>query len=184
MALKLVNKFLKQLSKREQIALYVTIMVILGSISFKYIFEPLVARIKNLNSGLASKQLKLIKGEHLLVSKDRIEREFSEIAEDLRFEGTQEQLTSELLNKIEKLSATSRVHITNIKPQRVREFGFYQKMIVEIKLDAPISKIFKFLYDLEGSKDLIEIERIQFHTKTKESDILDAIILVSKISLL
>lgn len=184
MSLKMVKKFLGQLSKRERIVLYLAGVIVVVSLSVSMIFDPLVKRIKELNNDLDLKQRKIQKGERLLQARERIEEEFSKIAEHLKYEGTQEQTISALLHNIEKLSASSGVHITNIKPQRVKESSFYQKMVVEIKLDASIDSIFRFLYDLEASDDFIEINRMQLSTKAQQADVLNAVIVVSKISLL
>lgn len=184
MSIKIINKFLGQLSKRERIILYAAFGIICASVIFKYIIEPVAIRSKNITKEIETKRLKIEKGERLSLSKEQIEKDFAEIAKNLRFEGSSQQLTSLLLNKIEKLAEESGVHITNIKPQKINKIDFYQKMSVEIKLDAAISQILKFLYDLESSQDLIKIERIQISTTTSGQQSLNAIVLVSKISLL
>ena len=174
---------LERLRRRERIILYLTFVVVVSSLIYNFLLEPIVERYRLLNQEVIRNQVKLQKYLSLLRQKERIKQDFDKISEGLKTDYSEQEQMALILSEIEGLSRRSSVHITQIKPQPTKDFGTYKEFPVEIRAEAKIENLSQFIYNLQNSPQLLRTKKLFLNTKSATSDILETTILISKIAL-
>lgn len=175
--------FLKKLKKRERILLYLVFALIASSLIYNFILEPIVKRYCLVNQEINKSQAKLKKYRYMLSQKEKIRAQFERISESVKTEYSEEEQMALILSEIEDLSRRSSVRITQIKPQTTKDYGTYKELSAEIKAEAKIEDISRFIYNLQDSPQLLRTKKLLLNTKSADQDTLEAVILVVKIFL-
>lgn len=174
---------LERLKKRERAILYLVLILVIVSLIYNFIFEPLINKRQLLNQEILKKQVNLKKYLALLSQKEEIKQEFAQFSKNLKAKASEEQEMAEILSQIEDLSRHSTVHISQIKPQGFKNFKTYKEFLVEIKAEAKIENLSQFIYNLQSPPQLLRTKKLLLNTKSTAPDILEATILIAKISL-
>lgn len=174
------------LSKREKAILIVTIALIAFSSFSKLILAPYLRMSESLDKEIAQLQNKLHKARRLIPRKSIIEKEFQGIAASHapQEEGAPgEQQIARILITLEDLSNQAGVRLTDIRPRPVKAAEYYNEYIIEARFEAGINEITRFIYEIQASKELLEIEKLQLNIKSSESSLLEGLLEIHKISL-
>jgi len=175
--------FLKTLNKREKLILTVTIAVVSLAIVYSFILEPIYRKFANLDLEIKSKQIKLRKNLSLVRERDAIQDEFKQYSQYFKTNRTEEEEMAQALSLIEKIGNDSGVYLSNVKPQKVQEVGFYKVIIIEIRFQADMNSLSKFVYDLQSSPLLLKVARLDIGSKNENTSLLQGSILINKIIL-
>jgi hypothetical protein len=171
----------RMLNKREQIALYSTIAVVIFSIIFNFLIAPLFSRSQGLNSQIAYTRAKIRKYLRLLKNKERINAAYNSLSASLNLpEGKQQAIVS-VLGELENFAKSSGVYITDIRPDTARVSG-RGEMAVNIKAEANMQAFLKFIYSLEKSASLIRIKKLQISSRIA-SPLLEGSFLVTQFAI-
>jgi hypothetical protein len=152
------------LSKREQLILYSTIAVIIFSILFNFLIAPLVSRGNELNSQITYTRAKIRKYLRLLKNKERINAAYNSLSASLKFSQEKQQAIVSVLGELENLAKSSEVYITDIRPDAARSSG-RAEMAVNIRAEAGMPALLKFIYSLEKSASLMRIKKLQISSR-------------------
>jgi len=174
---------LGKLKKRERAILYLTCILIVLSLIYNFIFEPIIKRYDLLKQEILKKQVNLQKYLYLLSQKEKIKQEFGQFSKSLKAKPQEEQEMAEVLSQIEDLSRRASVHISQIKPQGFKDFKTYKEFLVEIRAEAKIESLVQFIYDLQSPPQLLKTKKLLLNTKSTAPDTLEATLLITKISL-
>jgi Tfp pilus assembly protein PilO len=175
--------FLEKLKTRERVILYLACLLIALSLIYNFIFEPIINKYKLINQEILKNQVKLQKYLTLLSQKEKIKQEFGQFSKSLKVKASEEQEMAEVLSQIEDLSRRAAVHISQIKPQGAKDYKTYKEFLVEIRAEAKIENLSQFIYELQSPPQLLRTKKLLLNTKTASTDILEATILIAKISL-
>ncbi|MFH1201531.1 MAG: type 4a pilus biogenesis protein PilO [Candidatus Omnitrophota bacterium] len=174
---------LKHLSKRERTILYLTVGIVVCISGYNLILSPLFKMYGELNQEVLAKRIALEKATRLIGQKENIENEYKKFSSILKASGSVQEQMAELLSEIEAIARRDAIPISNMRPQPIQDKKFYKKFIIEIKCEAEMSRLLKFFYELETSKSLLKIESLKVNPRVAESPILEASLIISKISL-
>jgi len=169
----MISKFLKKLSKREIIIFYLAIAIVFMVISDRFIFGPLLSKIRLLDKEIENKERLLKKTLHIISQRQRIEKE-NEIytAYSVQASSKEEEVAS-LLKIIENFASETGVQIIDIKPRKITSEGdLTKKYIVDLNFESEIDKAFVFMYKIDSSNLLIRVERFSAIPKAKGSSML------------
>lgn len=174
------------LSKREKIILIIAIGVIVFSSFSKLILIPYLRMSGALDKEIFQLHNKLTKARRLIPRKYIIEKEFQGIAashmpQDEGVAG--EQQIARILIALEDLSNQAGVRLTDIRPRPAQSLDYYNEYIIEARFEAGINEISRFIYEIQASKELLKIEKLQLNIKSSESSLLEGYLEIHKISL-
>lgn len=172
------------ISKREKTLILLTLLAIFGSLLYSFVVEPLSRNYVQLQQEIQSKRIRLIKNTKLMRDKDIIEKEFEVYGQHLLTKGSNEEEMASVLSEIEKIGKSSGIYLSDVKPQKIRDMGYYKLLLVEIKFQASMQTLSKFIYDLRNSSLLLKVQRLQINIQGGESALLEGLIQISKISLI
>ena len=176
-----MNSIVSKFSKRERLIFGVTLLCIAGSLGYVCIIEPIGKRWNVLDAELESARHRLYKNLKLLADKDLLEKEYGTYQEYLDTGASGEEQVPLVLKEIESIALNSQVKITSIKPKGVKEFKHYRGVSIEVVVEGRISQLLKCIYDIEGSRKLLEVERLVLSPKDSQSDSLKGTLIIRKI---
>lgn len=171
-----------RLSKRERLLAALTVSVAALLALFIFIADPVYKKWLDLGGDVESANAKLLKNLKLLANKEYLEKEYNQYRQYIQKGAGEEEEVSSILKEIEATAAGSSVDVTSIKPKGTKSFKEYKKFTVEVTGEAKLSGFLKFIYDLEGSKKLLKVERLVLTLKSAQSDILRGTLIIRKIS--
>ena len=173
---------LHNLSKREKTILVACVTLITAALVYNFIVEPMAKKWSGLNNEIEIMKLRFRKGDEILKRRLEISQQYKNITSTIKVErGSDEEEMALLLSSIEKLATASGVYITNVKPMPAKELGYYKIYAAEVELEGDISKITKFIYEIQNSPQLLSIKKLILGMKQTASDSLDAKMTVTKI---
>ena len=82
---------------------------------------------------------------------------------------------------MEKYARESAVYLADIKPRLAMEIDFYKKYTVEVNSEGEMKGMINFLYKIESSEGLLNIEKLQFSPKKAGSPVVEGVVVISKI---
>ncbi len=75
---------------------------------------------------------------------------------------TDEGVMSALLSDVDHISQQFKVRISEMKPQKVRKFDFYNTFAVSLTMEGSLKEVIHFLHTLQGDPYFLDIEEIRF----------------------
>ncbi|MDD5005127.1 MAG: type 4a pilus biogenesis protein PilO [Candidatus Omnitrophica bacterium] len=174
-------KFL--ISKRERVLFIVAVIIISLAAVQIFIIGPIYREYSRLNQEINIKRVRLEKNRRLIKEKNVVKEDFKEYGKQLKTKGSDEKEMSSLLSEIEQIGNASGIYLSDVKPQKIKEMDFYKVMVVEIKFQATMQNLTKFIYEIQNSTLLLKVSRLQVNSKGGGSSLLEGILQVSKISL-
>ena len=173
------------LSRREKAILILAVSIIALSAFSHLILSPYLKKLEVLDKEIFQQENKLNKAKRLIPRKSAVQKDFQGIVASLAVsEGMSvEQQTARILIELENLSNQAGVHLTDIKPRPIKSSGYYNEFVVEIRLEADIKEITKFIYVIQQSQELLKIEKLQLNIKSDESSSLEGFLEIHKISI-
>lgn len=166
--------FLKHLSLRERIILYLCLAVILLAIGYNLIAGKIMSSWANLNLEVARAEKELIRSQRLIRKEKDIISEYERYIAYTKVKGGPADKSSDILIEIETIARNNNVAAMDIKPLRVKAIDFYQKYTFEVSAEADIKALAKFMYDLQASSYLLVVEYAALTTKDSSGAVLHA----------
>lgn len=173
-----------KLAKRERLILYVCIFLILITILDRFVFKPLADRLFKLHQEIQVMEAKLIKGLRAERQRDVILKEYKNYETYLKIKGSDEEIVSELLREIEKLARESNVSLSDIKPRSTNKRAMFKEYTIEVRTDASLKDVVNFLYRLNSSILLLQVDKLVLNLAEEQGDILKVNMVISGIVVL
>ena len=173
---------LKVFSKREKTILLFTIALIVFSVVFNLVIEPIILRNETLNKEIRIARLKLRQYVRVLSKKEALESSYNKLSASLGQASLMENAAVGTLSEIEELAKSSNIQIVDIRPQSSRNISGYKENYVELRTEGTMESYLKFLYNIENSLSLIKVEKLHLSLKPN-SVLLEGSLLVSQIQL-
>ena len=160
------------LNKREKILVAATISVIV--IGGHYLLmSPLTKRWDEVNGKLKS-QAQLLDGMKATLAREpEWRKDYEDLKAKVGGETTQQfQQTSDVLKKIQELSGSTGIAISNLRPLSTAEKDLYRELPVQCTFEATIDSLVKFLHGLQTSSGFMSVEELKVSGKPDNPSIL------------
>lgn len=175
---------LAKLTRREKAILYALAAIIILSLIYNFLIEPLFNRWNKIDQEIELAKIRLQKSLSIIKEKDRIDQEYAVYAVRLKPKGSDEQEMTYILDNIEKLTRSSNLKIANIKPQPPQDEVFYKRFMVRLETESDMHSLMRFIYELKNSPLLLKIDRLSLNTKSSQTGvIIRASMAISRISM-
>jgi len=174
-------KFLGQLSRREKLIMYWSVIVLLLTVVDRLIISPLASKMKSLDRTIESQERRIKQSLHIVTQKEKIMKGRHEYASYLSDSKSDEEEISNLLKEIETIGNKASIYLIDLKPMDPKDMGGSRKYTLNLNCEAQMDQLIAFMYDIENSAKLLTIEKYQINPKSKESSIARCSMTISKI---
>ncbi len=178
--------FSPNLTSREKFLLCLALVVSCLGLFYNFALKPLIKEWNWLNYEISEKETTLKRNITYLQQSDSVSKAYQRYANYIKskeLETSDEEEIAALLNEVEKIARAASVQITDIKPKPTREEEFYKKYLLEMDCEATMEEYIKFIYNLQQSTQLIRAERVKLSALGKNSPLLKANMLITKVLL-
>ena len=94
---------------------------------------------------------------------------------------TDEQEMSALLSEVESITGDIDIHISDMKPLKVKSIDFYKKFSVELEAEGLLDNLTKFIHTLQSQPHLLKVERIRLERRSMRTEKLKGFLLITRI---
>lgn len=159
------------LQKREKIILWSCLILIGITMLYVFAVEPYFKYWQRIDTTLKAKQQLLSKSKGLMAQKESLANNYSRLRKLLPAQGAIDEYTSRFIIKIEKISQDARVRkINSITPLPVKQAAGYQLIEAQVNMEADVSSLTRFLYELANGRNLMRIESLQVNNSIDNPD--------------
>ena len=170
------------LSKREKLILFSTIGIVVFSLGFNFIIEPVLSKNASLNKEINITRSKLIKYLQLLGQKEYIQNKYNKFSESFQRYNIGKDTSVNVLSEIENLAKESKIQILDIRPQSPKLIDVYKEALIELRTEGDMESYLRFIYNIENLTSLLTIKSFQLNAKPNSSS-LEGNFSISQISL-
>lgn len=169
------------LTKRERLAFFITIGVIIFAVVFNFLLAPILTKNENLNKEINFLRTKLKKYQWLLAQKDYIQDQFSKFSKTYKVSEEQDPLVN-ALSELENLAKEANIRIIDLRPQATaRNVSGYKEISIDLRTEGAMENYLKFIYHLENSLSLLKINKMQLSAKANTA-VLEGSFSISQLS--
>lgn len=173
--------FWEKLSKKEKFGLSIAMTFLTAALLDRFIISPIKNRFRQINQKIEISEKKLGSALRNLKQKEFITAEYQKYIDYVKKSGSDEEEVAKVLAEIEALARKSSVYLVNTKPQKPREVDFYKEYAVEIETEGDMPSLINFLHQLNTSPLLLRADKLRLSPKARESTVLKASMLITKV---
>jgi len=170
----------RKLSPRERRVAILTVAVVLGGLLCVKAVEPAGHRWIELRREVATYERELSRMRGLLAQRDAIDAAMKRVGE---LESASDSDVSEpdtLLKEIERMAATSGLHLLYLKPRQVKGKGVSGQLGAELKVEGSMRCLGRLLQELQTSVLLLKTQQLTV-TVGREAGQVQAVIRIAKL---
>lgn len=182
--IKVLVSLVSKLSKREKIIFYVTVFLVFSFVVNRLILHPAFSRIEALDMQIQKQDENIKKSLLILSREDEIMSEYDKYLSYFETEESKVEEPISFLKMVENLAKNSSVELLDIKPSSSQEEDLIKEYFVTLNCEAPMEEIFDFLYSVENSDQLLNVERMLITPKGDGTDIVKCNVYISKVLIL
>lgn len=177
-----LQNFLARLSKKEKLLLYCAVFFVSLVLLDRLAIKPIFSKMKNLSEEIRDKQSGIKRDLHILSQRDKIIKLKNKFASYLISARSEDEEMVSFLKETEGLANKSSISLIDLKPAGVSKEGDASlKLTVNLNCEAEMSQLISFIYSIENSGRLLSVEKYQINPKTKDSDVVECTIAISKV---
>ncbi|MBI5554401.1 MAG: type 4a pilus biogenesis protein PilO [Elusimicrobia bacterium] len=159
------------LQKREKIILWSCVVLIGIAMLYVFAVDQYFKCFQRIDTTLRSKQQLLRSSKGLLAQKESLDNDYSRLRKLLPAQGAIDEYASRFIIKIEKIARGTGIRkISSITPLPVKQAEGYQRLEAQINMEADISGLTRFLYELASGRNLLRIESLQVNNSMDNPD--------------
>ena len=176
-------EFFYKLSKKERIGLVAALIVIMVVLVDKLVISPFGEKVHRINQEIDFSEKKLSRDLRNINNKDIIESEYKKYKNYVKkSSASDEEDVANILAEIEALARSTGVNLVDIKPQATKQADFYKEYAIAVEVEGSMEQVITFLHNLNNSTQLLRSVKLRIGLKSKESSLIKASLMVTKIS--
>lgn len=172
---------ISNLSRKEKIGIYISLFVIGLAFFDRLIISPISGKYRQLNHEIRISGMQLYRDLCNVHQQEDIISDFQKYKQYVKSTGSDEEVTAEMLAAIEETAHNSGIDLIDVKPQDARQEDIYKDYAIEVEAGGEMKSLVAFLYQLNNSKQLLRVVKVHLNPKDKESSMIRASLLVTKI---
>ncbi|MCK4518584.1 MAG: hypothetical protein KAU12_00550 [Candidatus Omnitrophica bacterium] len=167
---------------REKKILCLCLITAIGVVAYVSFIEPRLKVWQNLKVEVQAKEIELKRDRRAVRQKNRLEEKLELLKKEIRAVSGSWQ-PSAWLREIERTARKTKIQITSLEPQALKERGFYKKSQAYVNLKCSMDNLTDFLYQLRESGQMVNIERLQIFPLDADASSLKVEMLISAVFL-
>ncbi len=142
----------------------------------KFIVEPFLGRIKELDRAMAEQEKDLKEFLIMDSQRDGISEFYEKMKSFIQVGETEEEVFAVIIRTVEETAKSSEVALVKMKPETSEETGKEKYSIkkVTLSVEGAQRNIVNFLYKLEDSGYPLKIFKVDFKIKSRETHLMSA----------
>jgi Tfp pilus assembly protein PilO len=164
------------LSRREKYIFIIAVITVVSAITYKFIFEPVLKKMTDLDKELFVKTAALRKSRALLQNRNGIIEEYNSYA--VSFESA-----SGILSYIKKQADSSKIKTANMKPLPVSQKELYSEYTIELQIEGEAENIVKFISALNVPPVFITVKKFNLRAENNPDSYLKGILILGDVLL-
>ena len=162
------------LSKRERCIFISAVSIIILTLFYNFLFEPILKKWNTLNNEIVIKKTQFGKNLQLLKNRNKIISEYNTYASSVRN-------ISKILSRIEREADSLGIKTYNIRPRPVIQKELYKEYIIELQIEGEFLNIDKFISQLAEPPLFITVVKFEFRKTAETSSYFKGTLLLSKL---
>lgn len=172
---------LTKLSRREKWFFYAVAVFVACALADRLVIRPIGNRFRQLDEEILLQEKLLGKNIRNLDEGKVTINEYKKFEGYLVPAGSDEEEMAKFLSSIEGFARKSTVYLVSIKPRPIMKTDVYKKCVADIESEANVEALVDFLYQIESSKNLFKVEKLQLVPKSAGSSIIKGYMVVTEI---
>ncbi len=158
--------FIEKLSERERrLAATVGILLIVCALFFR-IVRPILDEWEGQEGRIETMTGRLDFLRKVLGMKESVDAQYETYRDLLTQESSDEVVRNELMQDINRISGQSRIRVPEIRQALTEFYPDYKRYVVEIDIEGTVANLASFLANLQKSKKLFRVEKLEITKKT------------------
>jgi Tfp pilus assembly protein PilO len=137
--------------------------------SYKGVIEPMRQKVQDIDLQIEAQLKKLKKNQKTISKADAIQSEYAGYIERFSQVGTNEQTMSAALSEIEKTAGEMSLKISDLKPNKVKSQGSYNRFSVSLTIDGGLEDILRLLYTLQSEPYFYTVDELRFDKSSRQN---------------
>jgi len=159
-----MSRFLNQ---REQKIFIICLVAVFAAFFYNNLILPL-QREANLLQGEIEIEKTQLDGNFKVIEKaERFEAQYENYLKRYGKTGTEEEVASSILSEIEKVTGKLKLHVAELKPQRIEHDEFSDRFSIQLTMSSEFVDIVRFLHTLQQSPYFFDVEEVEFKRSAK-----------------
>ena len=160
---------IRRLTGRERKIFVVSLAAVILSFFYNGLVKPLHAKKDFLDQEIASHQKQLNRGLKTVQKAKVLGARYDVYLKQFRQSGTEEEAASSILSEIEEAAGKFGLHITDLKPQRIKHDEHNNQFSVGLTISSELVDIIRFLYVLQQPPHLFDVEEVEFEKSARKN---------------
>ena len=166
--------FRLNLSKREKYIFTTACVVIMGGLSYSFIFEPLFKKWSTFDNEIVIQKAQFKKSLKLLENRNTIIRDYNSYASSVNN-------ISQILSYIERYAESSGIKTANIQPRPAIQKEFYTEYVIELQIEGAFADINRFITQLIKPPLFISVKQFDLRIAGEGSSNFKGTVILSKL---
>ena len=175
--------FWDNFSQKEKAGLLIGTTFMSLALLDRMIISPINSRIRQIDQQIKVSQKQLAMATRNVALKQSLSGEYKKYIPRKDHSRTDEESMALMLTAIEDLGHKAKVSLLDIKPQPTKSGELSKQYNVSVEAEGEMEALVRFLYTISRSPELLRVETLQLNLKDKDSKVIKASILISKIAL-
>lgn len=162
--------------------MYLCLVTAIGAVAYVSFIEPRLKVWQNLKVEVQAKEIELKRDRQAVRQKNRLKEELGLLKKEVGAVSGSWQPAA-WLREIERTARKTKIQITSLEPQALKEYGFYKKSQAYVNLKCSMDNLTDFLYRLREPGQMVNIERLQIFPLDANASSLKVEMLISAVFL-
>ncbi len=172
------------LSSREKTIFGFCVVSGMGALLYVFALEPILISWEKINREIRRSEIRMEKISKIAKEKEILEAKLKEVARGARSDIPKAEWGTALLSSLDKMARESGVAILKRDSHLGKEYGFYEELLAELDVECDLGTLSKFLYQMEISDQILNVETLRLSPKRRGTSHLSAQISISTIQLI
>ena len=138
--------------------------------------------IHNLLRSIKKKEL-IHQAKKTLRKRENYNQQFADLSQKIQAQLSVAREESQFLAEINNVANQNYVHIETMNPRPFKDLGDFKEISVEIKMEANLGNLVRFLHQMRESSVLLETSRLRLQPKSERSALLKGHLIISTLYL-
>lgn len=159
----------RTLIQREKNILVIAVIISVVYFFYLIVILPLKKKSDSLDKIIHVKQQTLRKNIAVIQKAEGLGREYDPFLEVFHQAGTNEQLMSTFLKKVESLAGEHHLYITEIKPNKIKESEYFNYFSINLSFEGKFDDLIHFFYDVQSRPHLFNVGEMRIFRESGPS---------------
>ena len=172
------------LSSREKSIFGFCAVLVVGALLYVFAVEPILMSWERINREIRRSEIRVEKISNVIEEKAILEAKLKELTRGAELGIPKEEWGTALLSSLDKMAGDSGVGILERDSRPGEEGGFYEELLAELEVECDLGTLSKFLYQMETSDQILNVETLRLSPKGRGFSRLDGQMSISAIQLI